>query len=200
MKTTKEDYDIISKKVFNLEYAGYRPTVKEIPNGDGNVDNTKRFAHVAEKYTKDAYLLELLYKGHQLALSVAKALNIPEAFMPVRQYSALRVLEYPVGSFSYEHEDFDLFTLMLYRDQPDKFNYHWDNMPSNVKVLNEQCHLGQIAAELGVGQAVKHSVSPSDTVQHSIVYFAIPDHKSILPSGISVGNWLEERLARSRVY
>lgn len=197
---TKEEYDFIAGKVFNSNYNGYRPTVKEIPNGDGKVDNDKRFAHIAEKYNPDDELLIYLEKGHQLALLVAEALKVPKQFMPVRQYSALRVLEYPVGSITNEHEDFDLFTLMLYRDQPDKFVYHWHDMPSNVKTLNTQCHLGQIASEIGLGPAVKHSVLPSDKTQYSIVYFAIPDHKEILPSGISVGNWLEERLSRSRIY
>lgn len=32
----------------------------------------------------------------------------------------------------------------------------------------------------------------------SIVFFAIPDHAAVLPSGETVGEWLEERLARSR--
>jgi hypothetical protein len=105
-----------------------------------------------------------------------------------------------VGAITNEHEDFDLFTLMLYRDQPDKFVYHWDNMPTTVRILNTQCHLGQIAKEIGVGNAVKHSVLPSDKPQYSVVYFAIPDHEAILPSGITVGEWLNERISRSRIY
>lgn len=197
---TQQEYDLLSNKVFGANYKGYRPTVKEIPNGDGKIDNDKRFAHIAEKYNPDNELIYFLEKGHQISLKIAEALNVPKAFMPVRKYAALRVLEYPIGAITNEHEDFDLFTLMLYRDQPDKFVYHWDNMPSNVKILNAQCHLGQIATEIGLGPAVKHSVLPSDKPQHSIVYFAIPDHEAILPSGVSVGNWIEERLSRSRIY
>ena len=197
---SKNDYDLLHQKVFGDSYKGYRPTVKEIPNGDGKIDNDKRFAHIAEKYNPDTELLEFLEKGHQLSLLVAQALNVPKTFMPVRKYAVLRVLEYPVGAITNEHEDFDLFTLMLYRDQPDKFIYHWVDMPHEVKVLNAQCHLGQIATEIGLGAAVKHSVLASDKPQHSIVYFAIPDHEAILPSGITVGEWLNERMARSRIY
>ena len=188
-------------------YAGYRPNIVEIPNGDGKADAEKRYAHVATKYMKTdeerSALMRYLEIAHAKALEVAKYIKIPPAFTPDIRYGALRILEYPPGSTSNLHEDFDLFTLMGYRDQPEKFKVH-DGTPaseimSKMHRLNRQAHMGQIGTEIGLGPATPHSVLPSEKAQHSIVYFAIPNHDAVLPNGIKVGTWIEERIARSRI-
>lgn len=200
------DYDRLHNLVFSGGYTGYRPTVTESPNGDGKLDTEKRFAHVATKYRHENARAQMVLDGyllraHRLAVEVARALDVPDAFMPRLDYGALRVLEYPPGAISHEHQDFDLFTIMLYRDQPDRFVSDWHGMPAAVRALNAQCHMGQIGEELGLGwTATRHSVRPSETTQRSVVYFAIPDWAAVLPSGLTVGAWLEERLYRSRVY
>jgi isopenicillin N synthase-like dioxygenase len=120
-------------------------------------------------------------------------------YAPSYEHCALRVLEYPPGAGSHEHTDFNLFTLMLYRNQPDKFVHDGrDHIPPSVRKLNEQCHLGEITEILGTGPATKHSVLPSETTQVSAVFFAIPNHEAVLPNGMKVGDWIAERVSRSR--
>ena len=199
------DYQDLHTAVFLPGYPGYRPEVVESPHGDGKLDSYKRYAHVAMKYEHpwwytQRWLDGLLMDAHRLAVKVARALDVPKAFMPKLDYGCLRVLEYPPGAGSHEHEDFDLFTLMLYRNLPEHFVSDWCSMPEAVKKLNAQCHLGQLATEIGLGDATKHAVTPAAQPQHSIVYFAIPDHAAVLPSGATVGDWLTERLDRSRSY
>jgi hypothetical protein len=207
---TKAEYDQIHALAFRPGYAGYKPDVVEIPNGDGKADAAKRYAHVAPKYFKTVQqwtdFRPFMIHAHALALQVSDALNIPEKYRPSLEYSALRILEYPPGAISNVHEDFDLFTLMLYRDQPDRFSYarsygvHEDLPPalSRMQELNAQAHLGQLGTEIGLGPATPHGVLPSKTVQRSIVYFAIPDHAARLPSGITVREYLNDRMLRSR--
>jgi hypothetical protein len=202
---TKEEYDRLHSLVFVDGYSGYKPEVKEIPNGDGKVDADKRYAHVAPKYFKtDAQreaLEPFLKKAFNLARAAADLAKIPPQFMPDYRYGALRILDYPPGAVSNKHEDFDLFTLMIYRDQPDRFIA--DEVPDQeairrIRLLNEQAHLGQLGEAVGLGQATPHEVLASDTRQCSIVYFAIPDWESVLPDGTKVVDWLNERMARSR--
>lgn len=208
---TADDYETIHRIVFRDGYPGYKPTVKEIPNGDGKVDR-KRFAHVAPKYLTNevqhedkAVLQEFLQIAHDAADEAARAAGIPAEFLPDIRYGALRVLDYAPGDFSNAHEDFDLFTLMCYRDQPDRFFAHGEKAGSwrasaldVIREYNPQAHLGQIGEAIGLGAATMHEVLPSEKAQHSIVYFTIPDHAAILPSGVTVKDWLNERMARSR--
>lgn len=208
MNFTREDYDTMHRVVFCDGYPGYKPSVKEIPNGDQKIDVDKRWAHVAVKYLKDARLSDAdfhvlnayLWLAHILAENVARALGVPKTFMPSVDHCALRVLEYPPGAISNEHTDPNLFTLMLYRDQPDRFVSDWNDMPSAVRSLNEHSHLGEMGEMLGLGRATRHSVLPSNTMQRSIVYFAVPHHDAVFPSGQTVKLWLDERLyTRGRV-
>lgn len=200
----KNDYDTLHNLVFRSNYAGYKPTVIEIPNGDGKADVEKRYAHVAPKYFQTdeerRQLMPFLEIAHTQALMIAKALQLPPDYMPRIEYGALRILDYPPGAISNEHEDFDLFTLMCYRDQPDRFVSREVDTPTLVTMrkYNAQAHLGQIGTDIGLGAATPHEVLASDTRQSSIVYFAIPDHNSILSHGITVRDWLNERMARSR--
>jgi len=208
----REEYDRLHDCVFRDGYPGYKPTVKEIPNGDGKVDAEKRFAHVAPKYLTDAvpdeirsFLNDYLEAAHLFAETVSDAAGIPAAFRPDIRYGALRVLHYPPGAVSNSHNDFSLFTLMMFRDRPECFLPHRETVPFGsdatiraIQKFNRQAHLGEIGEALGLGKATRHEVLPSTEVQRSIVYFAIPDHDAILPSGENVRDWLNERMARSR--
>jgi len=201
------DYADLRARVFRPDYAGYKPNVVESPHGDGKLDAEKRYAHVSVKNMRTDEerrdLLPYLELAHNQALKAARAMVLPVEFHPKMEFGALRVLEYPPGASSHRHEDFDLFTLMLYRNDPERFQVdetHAGRALAALQQVNTQGHLGEIASELGLGPATPHWVEPSTTAQHSIVYFAIPDHAAWLPSGITVGEWLKERLARSRVY
>ncbi len=204
---SSSDYADLYYYVFSGSYAGYQPAVKEIPNGDGKVDAEKRYAHIAPKYFRNddkKFLTPYLEKAHYRALAMAEALELPRPWWPRLEYSALRVLDYPVGAVSNEHEDFDLFTLMCYRDQPDRFLAREVAPPSLVtntmRRINEQAHLGQLGEAIGLGPATPHLVLASDWPQKSIVHFAIPDHENLMPgSDITVRDWLNERMSRSRI-
>lgn len=198
---TKNDYDALAAIVFRPEYPGNATArgVVEAPNGDGKLDAQKRYAHVAVKYLRqmgDAgmtwgqqiRLMGFLDRAHDEAVRVARHSGlIPEAYMPSYEHGALRVLEYPVGVGGEPHTDFDLFTLNLYRDV------------SNPGLPPDLVHMGEIGELVGCGPATPHRVDPLPTPQHSIVYFAIPDHAAVLPTGVTVGEWIAERIARSRV-
>jgi hypothetical protein len=201
---TEEDYKKLHDLTFRDDYSGYKPTVIESPNGDGKFDAKKQYAHVMLKYFTTAQqridLLPYLQKAHRLATEIARAIKMPAELQPQLEASALRILEYPVGAFSNEHVDANLFTLMLYRDQPDRFcSKVMGNTTLNyVRHYNLQAHIGQLGTEVGLGEATPHWVLPSETVQHSIVYFALPSHDSRMPSGLLVREWLNERMPRMR--
>lgn len=240
---TASDYAKIHSLVFRDDYPGYKPNVVESPNGDGKLDTEKRYAHVAQKYLfqqneytlkyekangfhpsheRDTVLQEYLNKAHDLSIQVAIAIGVPRPFWPVKKYGALRVLEYNGEAVTNPHKDFDLFTLMLYRndescfrylEQPspggDEADYHeWLSARSKSRAsmraaqqLNSQIHFGEILEEVNPKQwlATPHEVVASGGPwQYSIVYFSIPDHSVMLPSGIDVGEWLRRRMERSR--
>ena len=208
---TESDYEKLHALVFRPDYSGYKPSVVEIPNGDGKADSEKRYAHVATKYLQTPEqrrdLMPFLEKAHRLALKAAALLSqlpprmsLPDKYWPVLEYGALRILDYPPGAISNTHEDFDLFTLMMYRDQPGRFMSAEVDAPAlqALRKVNAQAHLGQIGTEIGLGPATPHAVLASETRQKSIVYFAIPDHDMALPSGETVRAWLNRRMKASR--
>jgi hypothetical protein len=207
---TEADYEAIHKLVFSPDYPGYKPEVKEIPNGDGNIDHTKRYAHIALKYllndsrvhrAQRRELMPYLDRAHGLAAKMSEAAGIPFRWGPDIRYGALRILDYPAGAGSHRHEDFDLFTVMCYRDRPELFVSEdgWVSNPlARMRKLNTQCHLGEIGTKIGLGRATPHEVLPGTTRQRSIVYFALPAHDLTFEDGQSVGAWLTERVARSR--
>lgn len=218
---SKSGYETLHRIVFRDGYAGYKPTVKEIPNGDGKVDADKRFAHVAPKYfangvsptTEDERVMSYyLGAAFAAAFDAARAAGVPNEFLPDQRYGALRVLDYPPGAVSNAHCDFDLFTLMCYRDRPECFVAHDTSRtrvpgpPTAIDVIrryNAQAHLGEMGEAIGLGKATLHEVIASPERQCSIVYFAIPDHAQLLPPNTSgtrvlVRDWLNERMARSR--
>lgn len=200
---TRDEYDALAERVFRLSHPGYRPALAE-RHPDGSVDFGKRYAHIAAKYRRPGARDEglLLHKAelraHYLAVRVACKLGIPPAWWPDITVGALRVLEYPAGIGGACHTDQDLFTVMMYRDQPEAFVGHGE-VPAEAREVNAQFHMGEIGELLGYGPATPHEVLPTSTPQHSIVYFAIPSHHMKLPSGQTVGEWLDVRMAKARV-
>jgi hypothetical protein len=226
-------------------YAGYRPTVREAPNGDmrkercsgcdgrgewyapsavhnernwercvkcggcgfvsfPNVDETKRYLHVAEKYHPPEWARVYLARAHWEACKVADALGVPDAYYPRPENGTLRVLEYPPGAGSAEHKDFNLFTILCYRSHPEDLEVY---TTSGMRTL-EECerykaglakspglHIGEIGELVGLGPATPHRVPARPYAQQSIVYFALPATRNQ-----TVKEWLDERIARSRVY
>ncbi len=80
--------------------------------------------------------------------------------------------------------------------------------------LSPGLHIGELGELVGLGPATPHRVPARPYVQKSLIYFAIPDHAARLPgdvqraaghvdgrhaAGPTVGAWLAERMARSRV-
>lgn len=200
---TTADYQALAAIVFRPDYPGNASArgIVEAPHGNGNLDHLKRYSHVAEKYLQqwedprfmgpqDYQQLEVLWRAydaaHSRALDVATALGVPEGFWPSFEHSALRVLDYPPGATSALHTDFDLFTINAYRNVPNP------GLPAG------EVHMGELGELLGLGHATPHHVEASTAPQMSLVYFAIPDHAAVLPSGITVGAWIAERIARSR--
>jgi hypothetical protein len=211
----RTDHDALST-LFDPEsrYPGYRPAVREAPNGDGKVDTEKRFLHVALKYKPPAWAEAYLARAHWEASKVAEALGVRKEYFPLPADGTLRVLEYPPGAGSAEHTDFDLFTVLLWRSTPndlellDDCRHHNDD----ARAINPHLHIGEIGELAGLGPATPHRVQGRSYVQKSIVYFAMPDHAAELPNPVTfpatetrqqvtvhtVGQWVAERIARSR--
>jgi hypothetical protein len=197
MNWNRETYDRLHSLVFREGYPGYKPGVREVPNGDGRVDAEKRYAHVAAKYLRAysetagasgriATLEHYLRMAHAEAVDIALSLGL-KAFIPAFETGALRVLEYPAGVGGASHTDFDLFAVNLWRSCP------------NPGLGVGRYHIGEIGELVGLGKAQPHCVEPLPEPQLSLVYFAIPPHEAVLPGGVTVGAWLAERVARSRV-
>lgn len=215
---TALDYIELYDLAFDPRNPGYKPFSLESPNGDGKFDWDKRYAHVAMKYLgsdectfeeEEINVLEgYLDDCMDVAMEVAVTLGIPRDFWPDKRYSALRILEYKPGAISNPHTDFDLFTLMMYRNIQDNFKYSVFAQPSHsfymlesAKHINSQIHFGELLEAINpTYNATPHEVvaDRNNRIQYSAVFFAIPDHNSILPSGDTVGEWIDERISRSR--
>ena len=158
---TASEYAHLHSLVFRNYYPGYKPNVVESPNGDGVKDLDKRYAHVSEKYIgfgcglntgSYPFLNGCLDRAHNLAMEVAITIGVPREFWPVRKYGALRVLEYNAKATTAPHTDFDLFTLMCYRNLPEYFKYadprdcnkDLSRKLQSARALNDQVHFGEI--------------------------------------------------------
>lgn len=213
---TRQDYDLLHSLVFRDGYPGYKPDVVELPNGDGKADVSKRYAHIATKYLQPRRRpsshpanipWEYLNRAFKSAQEVVSSLGCQ---VPIDLNAcALRVLEYPPGAGSELHTDFDLFTITLFREP--KENVRWSHAATATPSPRESysIHIGELGEIFGLGPATPHWVEPSDQVQRSIVFFALPGHDVTLPgyelacepeSPRTVGDWLAERMARSRSY
>jgi hypothetical protein len=173
----------------------------------------KRYLHVAPKYGPPAWAMAYLARAHYEACRVAEALNVPAAYYPRVADGTLRVLEYPPGAGTVEHKDFNLFTIVLWRSTPEDLERaHLDRLDGSplakAQALSPGLHIGELGELVGLGPATPHRVPPRSYAQKSIVYFAMPDHAAKLPptrdthglkrGGPTVGQWLKERMARSR--
>ena len=193
-----------------IEYAfsdanpGWRPEIQESPNGDGVWDTNKRFAHVAPKYFNDEtpkfVHTEYAFQRY-LALHACRLLEIPKEFHPGPDCT-LRVLDYPPGATSPPHTDFTMFTLRVWRDDVDAFRYLGDVDPNLASIRKRfpGIHFGELIAEIDPKRftATEHEVVATEHPQSSCVFFVMPNLSAILPSGLSVGDWLDERKSRSR--
>ncbi len=214
MRLTKSDYEKVHAFAFSEHNPGYTPEVIESPNGDTNWDTTKKYAHIAPKYFKQMKApsiskflgtgpdsINSIYEGaRKKAISICQALDIPKEFWGGDD-STLRILDYPPGATTAPHTDFNLFTVCLYRDDTASFKYlsgSTNPLLNRARDISEGIHFGEIMTEINGCEATKHEVVATKNRQCSIVFFVVPNHESILPSGISVGDWLEERKNRSR--
>lgn len=203
---TETDYNELFQ-LFNLPgYTGYKPDVLEAPNGDGKIDATKRYLHVALKYNPPEFAIRLLSRAHFEACRVAEAMGVLAAFYPKVENGTLRVLDYPVGAGSAEHTDFDMFTIHCYRSTPEDFVMHDDPDPATApalaagRAIHAELHIGDIGAEVGIAPATRHSVPERGYAQQSIVYFAMPANGAIMPNGLRAIDWIADRYARSQIY
>lgn len=195
-----ENYDRLTW-LFNrdLKYAGYKPDQREAPNGDGKVDETKRYLHIALKYGPPNWALWFLARAHFEACRIAEALGLPTEFYPKVENGTLRVLEYPAGAGSAEHTDFDLFTVHCYRSTPEDF-VRIDSVDPRAEAIDPHVHIGDIGQEIGLGKATRHWVPSRPYAQKAIVYFAMPANDAKMPNGQRAIDWIADRYARSRVY
>lgn len=193
-----EEYEQLYQVMFSPTFTGYTPAVVEAPNGDGKVDAVKRYSHLNRRTfgsitEHDDHTLcgQVFDRCMDLARSCAEAMGIPPVFWPSAEDSTLRLLEYPPWATSAEHTDFDLFTLNLYRS-------HLDLIVPQLSI-----HHGEIAEIVSGGwlRATPHHVRTHPTqTQRSAVFFVMPPLGAVLPTGITVRDWLTERKTRSRVY
>src|SRR5688572_33381705 len=65
------------------KYSGYKPDMREIPNGDGVVDARKRYLHVARKYAdRPDWTTPILAHAHWLACEHAERIGVPDHMYP----------------------------------------------------------------------------------------------------------------------
>jgi isopenicillin N synthase-like dioxygenase len=141
--------------------------------------------------------------AHDKAVEVAVLLGIPRKFWPHIDSGILRVLEYPPETCNPKHTDYDLFTLMCYRNLPDKFRYVGEQSKEALEIantLNKQIHFGRLlnTATQGLYEGTPHEViiDADKRTQYSIVYFANPDPKTVLPNGSTVESWIKNKVKR----
>lgn len=180
--------------LFTSYYSGYKPDVKESPNGDGKIDVGKRYLHINLKYNPPEWALYYLARAHMEACRVAEALDCP--LYPKIENATLRVLEYPAGAGSEEHTDYDLFSLHCYRSHASDF-VRLDPVDPRAEVINPHFHVGEIGEIVGLGKATRHMVPARPYPQQAIVYFAWPAFSDKL-GAVTAREWLAERSARSR--
>jgi hypothetical protein len=204
---TLNQYETLASFGFSADNPGYKPTVVESPDGDGVWDTEKKYAHIAPKYMKlvnpevDTSAIQALYDQALVeGKRICEALELPVQYHPGPD-STLRVLAYPPGATTAPHYDFDLFTISLFRDETRAFRYlEGEEDPLLVKArgISPGIHFGEILTEAVGAKATRHEVLGTPWRQKSAVFFVIPPHETVLPSGITVGAWIAERIARSR--
>jgi len=205
VRLTEQQYETLAAFAFSSENPGYKPSVVEAPNGDNVWDENKRYAHLAPKYFEetnvDHHEIKELYEiARQTAEWVCKMIEIPQEFFPGRD-STLRVLHYPPGATTAPHTDFDLFTICMYRDDNNAFKYldgEEDALLTRARKFSPGIHFGELMTEINNAMATNHEVVGTERTQKSAVFFVVPEHSAVLPSGLTVGEWMAERKNRSR--
>ena len=171
---------------------GFRPSVVELPNGDGRADTGKRYTHVAIKYglrNAPFHIQDLFWGLCAEAAHTAHGAGLPS---PDPLECCLRLLEYPAGAGSEAHLDFDLFTLNVWRTPAGGLLVPADHRAGRV-------HFGELSPLFGGPEATWHAVSPLPVPQRSIVFFAVCSALEEIPgTQTTVGDWLAERKGRSR--
>jgi hypothetical protein len=197
------EFDSLFEFAFSDDNPGYKKDVVESPNGDSYWDHKKKYAHIAPKYfnNKTPDFVKTIYENIKRESEyVCDFLNIDKKYYPGND-STLRLLKYENGAVTAPHTDFDLFTLSIYRNINDTFKYISGEDDSLLKIAREKykgIHFGELMAEILGVEATKHEVISSEQKQLSIVFFAMPYENAMLPKGISVGDWVNERKKRSR--
>jgi hypothetical protein len=211
----RTDFDDLST-LFDHEarYKGYKPTVKERPDGDTRTDHGKRFLHVALKYDPPEWAVRLLARAHFEACGVVERLGVcPHAAYPKIENGTLRVLYYPEGEGTEEHADFDLLTVNCWRETPNDLEQKPLPQGGWTRGVTPY-HMGELGQIYGLGPAARHRVNGRKYEQRAIVYFASPGMYTALPEPITFpavegfeavtvttsGQWQIERTLRSRVY
>ncbi len=198
-KLTDEMYDALATLAFHHDNEGYRPNLIESPDGDGIWDTEKKFGHLAPKYKgtlPEAMYADLIDEAAQ----ICEFIGIPFNFWPSID-STIRVLHYPPGAVTAPHTDFCLFTMMLYRDDMSAFRYlSGRDEPLLTKALkiSPGIHFGELMTEILGVEATRHEVVATEDPQRSAVFFVMPPLNAVLPSGLLVSEWLDERKGRSR--
>jgi len=196
-------------------YAGYKPDQGESPNSDGKVDIGKRYLHVAPKYNPPLWAQNYVAAAHYEACRIAEKLKVPDAFYPRHENSTLRVLDYPAGTGTVEHTDFDLFTVNLWRSTPEDHEQHEVRTHDGARWWTSGTpshHTGRIGTLVGMGDASPHRVPARDYPQRAIVYFAMPAMAAAFPCVVferdadgnsvpcrTVKEWLAVVYSQSRV-
>lgn len=203
---TKEEFNRLAAWAFSPANPGYKLTVREAPAGDGVFDEQKEYAHVAPKYftpeTPD-FVWHAYVRARGQATALCMALGL-EDWLPGPD-STLRLLRYPPGATTAPHTDFDLFTLSLYRSHHSAFQHLGPEggiggsvLLDHARQISPGVHFGELMTEILGVPATRHATSPLTEWSYSAVFFVIPDHSLKLPSGATVGEWIKERVARSR--
>lgn len=176
---------------FSSNNPGYRPTVVELPHGDGRADTGKRYAHISSRYGLQGApdsASELWYSCLREARELTAKRDLPS---PDPAECCLRVLEYPAGAGSEAHTDFDLLTINVWRAPVEGLLVPARHHAGRV-------HFGELSPMFEGPEATWHAVAPLPVPQRSIVLFVLPSRDTLLPDGQTVGQWLDERKARSR--
>lgn len=204
---TLAEYEELASFAFSKDNPGYKPQVVESPDGDGVWDVDKKYAHIAPKYMSkvspevDVTRIQELYdRAVAEGKRICEILELPPEYHPGYD-TTLRVLDYPPGATTAPHYDFDLFTVSLYRDDMGAFKYlegEDDSFLAKARKISPGLHLGELLEAAYGHKATRHEVVATDVRQKSAVLFIIPPHETVLPSGVTVGEWIAERIARSR--
>lgn len=211
MKWSNSEFDYWASRVFTPTYPGYRALCFEQPDGNKDGESYYSYAHIASKYL-DGWLTghEMREEARDLIESLveearawAVKFGIPFELWPTAEDSTLRLLYYPPGGAGAKHTDFCLFTLPVFRNLPQCFNIEVAN-PDPIPGIpygEPKVHKGELMASLmPKEQADMHWVDadPDGRAQFSAVFFAMPPLKTLLPSGQTVGEWVEKRKKETR--